>query len=49
MKKTYEIPSVEIALLNPGAIICGSPAVLDIIDQGTGDIIPPGGGPIIGG
>ena len=49
MKKTYEIPSVVMALLNPGTIICGSPAVLDINNQGTDAITPPGEGPIIGG
>jgi len=50
MKKTYEIPSVEMALLEPCTIICDSPGVIDINDpQGASTITPPGGGPIIGG
>ena len=35
MKKTYEIPSVEKAQLNPCTIICQSPGFLNNSGSGT--------------
>ncbi len=46
MKKTYEIPSVEIAQLNPCTIICQSPGLLNNSGQGTENL---GSGEHVGG
>lgn len=46
MKKTYEIPSITMALLAPCTIICVSPGRLNNSGQGTNGL---GGGVVIGG
>lgn len=46
MKKTYEIPSVEMAQLNPCTIICQSPGPLFNSGQGTNGL---GSGDVVGG
>ena len=46
MKKIYEIPSIETALLTPYTIICVSSGRLNNSGQGTNGL---GGGVVIGG
>jgi len=50
MKKTYEIPSVEMTQLAMSSIVmAGSPGALQNSGEGTGSITTPPGGSIIGG